>query len=209
MYMTPWAGGSASRTRWPASPPATTTTAAASSRNATTTASDDDDDESISTGQLTDAGYHGSWADDTDDAGSADEHGHGDESAGARGGVGSRGGGEFRYYLLGPNYSVVGVGNADGSVIERLDFTSTGDWVPGGDTAPGFYHDADADFDIDLADFASFATCFDPVGGQASPECLDAHDYDSAGLSDGDVDLDDFTALTGCYAGPYVTQGQD
>ena len=116
---------------------------------------------------------------------------------------------ESRYYLLGPNYSVVGYGNADGSVIERLDFTASGDWVPGGGTAPGFYHDADGDFDIDLPDVASFAACFDPAGGQASPACLAAHDYDDAGLSDGDIDLDDFTALTGCYAGPYVTPGQD
>ena len=36
-----------------------------------------------------------------------------------------------------------------------------------------------------------------------------AHDYDDAGVSDGDIDLDDFTALTGCYAGPYVTPSQD
>ena len=91
----------------------------------------------------------------------------------------------------------MGYGNADGSAIERLDFTSSGDWVSGGDTAPGFYHDADADFDIDLADVASFAACFDPAGGQASPACLAAHDYDDAGVSDGVIDLDDFTALTG------------
>ena len=124
-------------------------------------------------------------------------------------GVDWRGGVESRYYLLGPNYSVVGYGNADGSVIERLDFTASGDWVPGGGTAPGYYHDADADFDVDLEDVASFAACFDPAGGQASPECLAAHDYDDAGVSDGDIDLDDFTALTGCYAGPYVTPSQD
>ena len=36
-----------------------------------------------------------------------------------------------------------------------------------------------------------------------------AHDYDDAGVSDGDIDLDDFTALTGCFAGPYVTPSQD
>ena len=124
-------------------------------------------------------------------------------------GADARGSVESRYYLLGPNYSVVGYGNADGSVIERLDFTSSGDWVSGGDTAPGYYHDADADFDIDLADVASFAGCFDPAGGQASPGCLAAHDYDDAGVSDGVIDLDDFTALTGCYAGPYVTPDQD
>ena len=104
---------------------------------------------------------------------------------------------------------MVGYGNADGSVIERLDFTASGDWVPGGATGPGYYHDADADFDVDLEDVASFAACFDPAGGQASPECLAAHDYDDAGVSDGVIDLDDFTALTGCYAGPYVTPGQD
>ena len=38
----------------------------------------------------------------------------------------SRGGVESRYHLLGPNYSVVGYGNADGSVIERLDFMHLG-----------------------------------------------------------------------------------
>jgi hypothetical protein len=38
----------------------------------------------------------------------------------------------FTYYLLNGNYSIAGTGNADGSVIERLDYSATGDFAGGG-----------------------------------------------------------------------------
>jgi YD repeat-containing protein len=39
---------------------------------------------------------------------------------------------EFAYYLVNQSFSVAGMGNADGSVIERLDDSSTGDFAGGG-----------------------------------------------------------------------------
>ena len=75
-------------------------------------------DERVATFEDESRAFNRPGADDSGEEGSA--------------GVDARGGVESRYYLLGPNYSVVGYGNADGSVIERLDFTASGDWVPGG-----------------------------------------------------------------------------
>ena len=78
-------------------------------------------------------------------------------------------------------------GNADGSVIERLDYSSAGDFVVGGPGAATFRHDADGDSDLDLADFASFQVCFDPAGLQAPQACLDVHDFDTSDVHDGAV----------------------
>jgi len=50
--------------------------------------------------------------------------------------------GDFRYYLASNNFSVTGTGNADGSIIERLDYSSTGDFAGGGPGANAFYHDS-------------------------------------------------------------------
>ena len=65
----------------------------------------------------------------------------------------------WTYYLVNSNYSIDGTGNADGSVIERLDYSSSGDFVGGG-PGPTCAHDADGDGDVDLADFASLQACF-------------------------------------------------
>ncbi len=115
---------------------------------------------------------------------------------------------DFTYYLVNNNFSIAGTGNADGSVIERLDYSSTGDFAGGGPGASSFYHDADNDLDLDLRDFANFQNCFDPSGTQASPECVSIHDFDTAGASDGDIDLDDYARFFECFRGPFVTPDQ-
>lgn len=106
----------------------------------------------------------------------------------------------WTYYLLNANYSIAGSGNADGSVIQRLDYTSSGDFPGGGGPQDVYAHDADLDGDIDLTDFASLQECFDLV----DPGCLAAHDYDAAGQSDGEIDLADVEGFAQCFNGPDV-----
>ncbi|MFQ5495618.1 MAG: hypothetical protein ACE5EX_09590, partial [Phycisphaerae bacterium] len=121
---------------------------------------------------------------------------------------------EFAYYLINQNFSVAGMGNADGSVIDSLDYSSTGDFAGSGQGPPSFFHDAPTpdppnpdippDLDIDLRDFASFQNCF----GQTTPTCLAVHDFDTADVSDGDIDLDDYARFVGCLRGPFLTPDQ-
>jgi len=115
--------------------------------------------------------------------------------------------GQFTYYLSNANYSIAGTGNADGSVIERLNYSATGDFVTGPPPPPGYYHDADDDLDIDLRDFASFRNCFDPTPPVA-PACAAVHDFDTADASDGVMDLDDYAQLNQCSNGPFITSDQ-
>lgn len=112
----------------------------------------------------------------------------------------------FSYYLANNNFSVVGTGNADGTNIERLDYSSTGDFAGGGPGATSFFHDADSDLDIDLRDVASLQRCFKPAG-PVPPGCLD-HNFDTAGLHDNDVDLSDHARFVECFHGPFVTPDQ-
>ncbi|MCK4660485.1 MAG: hypothetical protein KAV82_13265 [Phycisphaerae bacterium] len=110
--------------------------------------------------------------------------------------------GEFSYYLVNQNFSIAGTGNADGSQIERLDYSSGGDFAGGGG-GPGeaYAHDADGDDDVDLADFADLQACF------ISPDaaCLAVHDFDTAGQSDEVIDLADYEGFYECFGGPGVT----
>ena len=58
--------------------------------------------------------------------------------------------------------------------------------------------DFDQDGDVDLADFAIFAACFNgPNRPPAGPNC-DAADFDN----DNDVDLADFAIFAACFNGP-------
>lgn len=111
--------------------------------------------------------------------------------------TGLRSGG-FTYYLAGSNYSVTGKGNSDGSVIERIDFGSGGDFAKG--PAGSFAHVAEPDLDIDLADLASLQICF----GTTDPTCLAIHDFDLDGVADGVIDINDFDAFAQCMNGPDV-----
>jgi RHS repeat-associated protein len=120
-----------------------------------------------------------------------------------------RGTGGFTYYLGTQNFSIAGTGNADGTVIERLDYSSTGDFAGGGPGATSFYHDADGDGDLDLRDFANLQVCFDPSGTVTTQACLDVHDFDTADASDGDIDLDDYHRFAACFRGLFVTPDQD
>ena len=53
--------------------------------------------------------------------------------------------GEFSYYLVNQNFSIAGTGNADGSQIERLDYSPGGDFAsPGVTPSGGVGHDAEA-----------------------------------------------------------------
>jgi len=112
--------------------------------------------------------------------------------------------GQFTYYLSNANYSIAGTGNADGSVIERLNYSATGDFAGGGPGASAFYHDADDDLDIDLRDFASIQNCF----GLTTAPCLTIHDFDTSDASDGAIDLDDYARFSACSNGPFVTPDQ-
>ncbi len=115
--------------------------------------------------------------------------------------------GQFTYYLANNNYSIAGTGNADGSLIERLDYSSSGDFAGGGPGASSFHHDADHDLDLDLRDFANFQNCFDP-SPPVVQACLDVHDFDTTGVSDGDIDLNDYARFFDCSRGPFVTPDQ-
>ncbi len=111
---------------------------------------------------------------------------------------------QFTYYLANNNYSIAGTGNADGSLIERLDYSSSGDFAGGGPGASTFHHDADHDLDLDLRDFANFQNCFRQTGGP----CLAVHDFDTSDTSDGDIDLADYARWSKCSRGPFVTPDQ-
>jgi len=121
------------------------------------------------------------------------------------GSLSRRGTGAFTYYLVNQGFSIAGTGNADGTVIERLDYSSTGDFAGAGAGPPSFFHDADGDFDIDFRDFAGLQACF----GKTDPACLSIHDFDMDGMSNGAIDLDDFVGFNVCTRGPFVTPDQD
>jgi RHS repeat-associated protein len=110
----------------------------------------------------------------------------------------------FAYYLGSNSFSITGTGNADGTIVERLDYSSTGDFAGGGPGASSFHHDADHDLDLDLRDFANFQNCF----GQTTGPCLAIHDFDTSNTPDGDIDLNDYARWSECSHGPFVTPDQ-
>jgi len=115
--------------------------------------------------------------------------------------------GEPTYYLLGTSFSTIGIGNSAGTLIQRLDYSSTGDFAGGGPGAGSYYHDSDADLDLDLKDFASFQNCF---SGAALPSsaCAALHDRDALASSDGLVNLSDYEGFFTCFRGLFVTPDQ-
>jgi hypothetical protein len=103
----------------------------------------------------------------------------------------------WTYYLHNANYSVVGMGDGNGNV-SRLDYSASGDFTVG---SPGSYaHDADADADIDLLDFANLQLCY----GTTDSACLDVHDFDVDGNGNGVIDFPDFGGFVQCFNGPNV-----
>ncbi len=109
----------------------------------------------------------------------------------------------FTYYLMNQNFSIAGTGNADGSVIERLDYSSGGDFGNGGPAPGPYFFDADDDGDVDLADYAGFYSCFLGPDVDAGVEC-DLHDW----ASDYDIDAADFAGLQFCFSGDGGTPPQ-
>ena len=108
------------------------------------------------------------------------------------------GGGQFTYYLLGDNYSVVGLGDAVGTEFERLDYTSGGgfDCAICNDCAhtPTCTGDTDGDLDIDLSDLAELLSAYGrPLGDPLYNGCCD---FDCDDI----VDLADLAGLLGAYA---------
>lgn len=110
--------------------------------------------------------------------------------------VGGERAGESAYYLMGNNYSVMGTGNADGTVIQRSDYSVAGDF---NGPPHGFFFDADGDEDIDLDDHADFVSCMTGPGQTAAADC-ELHDADN----DGDVDSTDYATFQQSYGGPGV-----
>ncbi len=105
--------------------------------------------------------------------------------------------GRWDYYLLGRQFNVIGHGNVDGSVIQPLDFGSTGDFAGCGATqAPA---DFDHDGDIDRSGFVAFQGCI--TGEDAGLPDLGFEDKDLD--HDTDVDQEDFGEFQGCFSGTY------
>ncbi len=116
--------------------------------------------------------------------------------------------GETSYYLLGGNFSVVGVGSADGSAVTRLEYSPAGERIGPGDGTGSYAHDADADGDVDLDDFVAYASCLAAPAGPGAPGlaavCLAFHDANAVPArreADGHVDLEDFAGFQHCFSG--------
>lgn len=100
----------------------------------------------------------------------------------------------FTYYLLKENFSVAGTGNADGSTVERLDYSATGSFAGAGGGIDVDYND---DGYVDADDLAEFAAC-------ASGPAILQNDPNCAGMkldADNDVDQDDFGIFQRCWSG--------
>ena len=109
------------------------------------------------------------------------------------------------YYLLAALYSVSGLADEDGQVVERYTYDAYGlPTIFDGSAARTLRNgcgglDADGDGDIDLADYALFADC---ITGPAGPLL---GDFDS----DGDVDLNDYAEFYACLSGPQLPAAAD
>ncbi len=110
--------------------------------------------------------------------------------------------GEFSYYILKDLFTVAGTGDAGGNVLLAFTYGAYGMPALISGSQLVYAHDADADGDVDHYDIASFLDCF----GQAPPSqsCLDVHDFDDSGASDGVIDGDDLFGLGQCLSGPDV-----
>ena len=64
-----------------------------------------------------------------------------------------------------------------------------------------YYHDADFDGDVYMADYSHFTGCYNP-GVEAPPDCLYPHDYDNAQSANGRVDAADNAGFWACFKGP-------
>jgi RHS repeat-associated protein len=111
--------------------------------------------------------------------------------------------GEY-YYLLKELYSVAGLANANGEIVEAYDYDAYGKvriFTTGLDICDGF-GDFDGDCDVDIADFEALQLCY-AAGGLPgdcpnSAAALARLDSDS----DGDVDDTDLIAFVAAYTGP-------
>ena len=110
------------------------------------------------------------------------------------------------YYLLKELYTVAGLADAAGEIVELYDYDNYGavkTYVP--DQALAGKGDYDQDSDVDLIDFIRFQTCFTgDGGGLGEPDSgCEVFDFDT----DDDVDLTDLQAFWTCFAGPGARGG--
>jgi RHS repeat-associated protein len=99
------------------------------------------------------------------------------------------------FYLLKELYSVAGLANSAGDLAEAYRYDAYGKvHIFKKDNAAG---DSDSDKDVDLADFAAFANCFN-VDTSQDPSCdwADARDDDL-------ITLDDYASIFPCQTGAY------
>ncbi len=128
--------------------------------------------------------------------------------------------GQFRYYLHGDNFSVVGVGGPAGGV-QRVRSGTQGDLPcpPGPPPCNNCDHSPTCDGDVDGDGCVDFDDLSDLIGAYGTmlgdPGYNGCADFDC----DGDVDFDDYTALLGNYgqccppcvpapAAPFVLHGR-
>ena len=105
------------------------------------------------------------------------------------------------YYLLKELYSVAGLANTNGELVEAYSYDAYGKVHIQSVTANPPC-DVDADGDVDEADFAVFQACYRGSGTPPPQECptaaATAFDHDT----DNDIDLTDLSAFLACYNGP-------
>ncbi len=104
------------------------------------------------------------------------------------------------YYLLRDLYTVAGLADEDGNVVEAYDYDAYGRlsaFAPQGDVA-----DADRDGDVDVSDFECLQRCFSGAGQPIDPACTAAEVAQLDIDADADIDADDMAVFLDCWQGP-------
>ena len=109
------------------------------------------------------------------------------------------------YYLLKELYTVAGLVDEDGQLLEAYTYNAYGKVHIFTSGAVSF--DSNADGDTDLADFADFQACFsgDGTPSTCAAEIVAVLDSDN----DADLDLTDLSAMLNCLSGPWLSLPAD
>ncbi len=100
------------------------------------------------------------------------------------------------YYLLKELYTIAGLADADGQIVELYDYDAYGTVRVHQPLAPQADGDYDDDGDVDLVDFIAFQVCF--VGGGTG---CDAFDFDDDQQNE---DIDDYLTFVLLFGGPEI-----
>jgi len=100
------------------------------------------------------------------------------------------------YYLLKELYTVAGLADADGRIVELYDYDAYGTVRVHQPLAPQADGDYDDDGDVDLVDFIAFQVCF--VGGGTG---CDVFDFDDDQQNE---DIDDYLTFVLLFGGPEI-----